>query len=122
MAFVLPTFNISVNIQDGGIVPPLGPPRLTLNGQLRAPHANNALIIPAAGATSTMVLLLPPGTDIRDPWSLPINNSDWVEAPAGTGRWYRVAFVDDIGRGFPNEHRFAILQKVFGVPWPTPIP
>lgn len=123
MAFVLPTFNITVDIYSAGLPPPAGPPRVTaIAAQLRAPAANNIVIVSVASANSAMVLLLAPGTDIRDGFNTPINSSDWVEAPAGTGRFYRVVFVDDIGRGFPNEHRFAVLQKVLGVPWPTPIP
>jgi len=123
MAFVLPSFPIVCDIYDAGIPPPAGPPRIAGQVcQLRAPQANMTVVIPAAGAQSSVVLLLPPLTDIRDPWNLPINSSDWVEAPAGSGRVYRVSFVDDIAKGFSNEHRFAILIKVMGIPWPTPTP
>jgi hypothetical protein len=123
MAFVLPTFNILVDIYGAGLPPPAGPPRATaVPAQLRAPAANNIVIVSVASANSAMVLLIAPLTDIRDGFNAPINSSDWIEAPAGTGRFYRVVFVDDIGKGFPNEHRFAILQKVLAVPWPTRIP
>lgn len=122
MPFVLPTFNLTVDIYSASAPPPGGTPRLTTSCQLRAPQANNAVILPSAGAQSSVTMLLPPGTDIRDPWCLPINSNDYVEVPPGSGRVYRVAFVDDIGKGFSNEHRFAILIKVFGVPWPVPIP
>jgi hypothetical protein len=74
-------------------------------------------------------LLLPPLTDIRD--NSCGTRSDVVECPADTRRWYNVSAVDDIGKGFDNEHRVATLQKggwfgdwvTFGfTPWPAPIP
>jgi len=123
VAFVLPTFNIVVNIYSAGFPPPIGTPRLVdIPAQLRAPAANNVTFISSGVVNSAQCLLLAPGTDIRDRFCTPINSSDYVEAPAGTGRFYNVTLVDDIGRGFPNEHRFAILQKLIGIPWPTPIP
>jgi hypothetical protein len=70
-----------------------------------------------------MVLLLPKGTDVRD--ELNATGRDGVECPAGSGRFYEVIFVDDIGKGFPNEHRGATMEKTFGpgpTEWPTPIP
>lgn len=123
MAFVLPTFNITVHIYSAGLPPPTGTPRIIdQEAQLRAPAANNVMFVSSVGASSAMILLLPPGVDIRDQFNTPINSSDYVEAPAFTGRFYRVIFVDDIAKGFPNEHRYAVLQKVLGVPWPTPTP
>jgi hypothetical protein len=62
--------------------------------------------------------MLPPGTDIRDPWSG--TGADLVECPLGTGRFYRVAIVDDVAKGHANEYRVAMIYKV-GT-WPTPIP
>jgi len=123
VAFVLPTFNVTCNIYTINFPPPAGPPRLAdVPCQLRAPSANNILIVSSLQANSAMVVLLPPLTDIRDAFSPPINNRDWIEVPAGTGRYYTVIYVDDIGKGFPNEHRFAILHKMTAIPWPVPIP
>jgi hypothetical protein len=52
-----------------------------------------------------------------------IPNFDLVEVPAGTGRFYRVQWVDDLGKGFDNEHRFALLlQTNTFSPWPIPMP
>jgi hypothetical protein len=59
------------------------------------------------------------GTDIRD-----LNTAtgyDIVEVPAGTGRLYLVEQVDDVGKGFLNEHRCATLSKGLFT-WPSPIP
>lgn len=70
--------------------------------------------------------LFPIGTDIRDTSVHP--NPDIVEIPAGTGRYYWVVYCDDIAKGFTNEHRWAVIQKVYGYGifsiyhWPTPMP
>lgn len=63
-------------------------------------------------------LLLPPLTDIQDCFNA--GGPDTVEAPAGSGRFYLVDMVDDLGKGFANEHRFALMEKT-GT-WPSPIP
>lgn len=68
-----------------------------------------------------MNLLLPVGTDVRGPQDTVSNTDastqvkgDYVECPSGSGRYYVVAFVDDIGKGFTNEHRDACLFAVPG--------
>jgi len=61
------------------------------------------------GGTS---VLCPPGTDIRDVSCSA--RADLVEIPSGSGRWYLIADVDDVAKGFPNEYRSANLWKVFG--------
>jgi hypothetical protein len=66
-----------------------------------------------------MELLVEKGTDIRD--GSATVRGDTVECPAGTGRFYRVGYVDDVAKGFPNEYRVALLSKR-GPSWPTPIP
>jgi hypothetical protein len=67
--------------------------------------------------TLTMNLLLPALVDIRGPQDT--IGADQVEVPAGSGRWYSVVGVDDIGKGFANEHRSAALVAIFGT-WPAP--
>lgn len=112
--YTLPTFNLPVNIWRFGNALS-NPPDVTA-------FANLALGRRIGGATgnnpTSMWLLLPPGTDIQDAFNG--IGSDVVEAGAGSSRFYEVIYVDDIGAGFTNEHRFAELQK-FGT-WPTPIP
>jgi hypothetical protein len=67
-----------------------------------------------------MFLLLPPGTDIR---SGVLGTADDVEVPAGSGRFYEVEFVDDVGKGFANEYRVALLiQTTAWGAWPLPYP
>lgn len=132
MAFVLPTFNVSVSIFTG-VFPFVGP-RLVVMGNLalgkRVTIYNSAAFYGADGlAGSVPKILLPAATDIRD--AACSNLPDVVEIPSGSGRWYQVGLVDDIGKGFANEHRFAELAKLWqnsggiacpGLFWPTPIP
>lgn len=121
MAFVLPTFNLTIGIWRGSVTPGVGTPAVTVDAQLRAPNSGSTFYAPVLGGISTMVLLTPPGTDIRDAFTSG-SSSDWVEVPLGSGRIYRVVIVDDIGKGFPNEHRYSVIYKTSGYPWPVPIP
>lgn len=123
MAFVLPTFNETADIYTWTPFVPPTVVRITVDCQLRAP----SMTVAAAAVVSTnshcgMVLLVPALTDIRDQYSGAGNNPDVVEVPPGSGRRYTVYYVDDVGKGFPNEHRFVILQKYGLGTWPVPIP
>jgi hypothetical protein len=69
------------------------------------------------GEVMTMDLLLPAGTDIRG--TQDTVGCDIVEVPAGTGRYYWSLTVDDIGKGWPNEHRIAKIVAVLGS-WVAP--
>jgi hypothetical protein len=79
-------------------------------------------------STFANLLLLPALTDIRS--GLLVVQPDFVQIPAGSGRWYQVVAVDDIGKGFPNEHRAAQCMQVSvltdaglsGLLWPVPMP
>ena len=62
--------------------------------------------------------LFPRGTDVRDRFST--GGPDAIECPSGSGRWYLVHTVLDVGSGFPNEYRLAIIYKTGS--WPTPLP
>jgi len=131
MAFTLPTFNITCNIYTvvGGVN------HLRDNVECNLAMGKRTALNEPAGEQDggisglTPVLLLPPGTDIRDPSCG--GQADLVEVPAGSRRFYIVTCVDDIGKGFANEHRAATLFKTWGFsgngsgltdPWPTPIP
>lgn len=130
MAFTLPAFNLQVNIYTG--------PWLTklLRSSPMGNLAAGRRVLPDPGFYYTdpgqyspaMTLLLPALTDVRDASNS--TEGDIVEVPAGTGRWYTVIGVDDIGKGFANEHRFAMLAKIYdalglaylGSSWPVPMP
>lgn len=110
MAFTLPTFNIQVAIRTGGIT---GPLRVTVMANLAIGRRVNLI---ATGGTFDrgiiavdVYLLLPTGTDIRGPLST--TSSDGIEAPVGSGKLYRVDFVEVVATGFPNEHIVAFLQQ-----------
>jgi hypothetical protein len=143
MGFRLPTFNLNVNIWGAGshvgnpadrtCVGNLSPgERRSMIGSSED-FANLAgLTPPMLGMvlmTQFMYLLVPKLTDIRS-WDFSggFDPCDCVEVPAGTGRYYMVTAVDDVGKGFANEHRFAVLLALtpawmaFLNPWMVPPP
>jgi hypothetical protein len=72
-------------------------------------------------------LLLPLLTDVRGTWNGVVG--DLIEVPAGSKRFYAVVGVHDVGKGFPNEYRLALISySVFGNttlvggPFPAPVP
>lgn len=73
-----------------------------------------------------MEMLLPALTDVRSNFNG--IESDLVECPSGSKRFYDVTFVDDIGKGFANEHRLCLMVmilaggSVFGFTLPVPLP
>lgn len=121
MAFTVPTFNLTSNIWRSANPPP-GIPDVVVSGNLAWGRRVSSYQGLVSGLNEPlMTLLLPPGTDVRSPACA--TGADTVEVPAGSGRFYIVIGVDDIGKGFPNEHRAAVLSwtSVFGF-WPVPIP
>jgi hypothetical protein len=135
--FRIPTFVLPINIYTNvtGIVAD----DVAAGARLAAVPCNLAygrrVNVASTGGTGSagiplqaMNALVPAGTDIRGPQgpgTMPDAVTgvigDYVEAPAGSGRFYVVTFVDDIGKGFPNEHRTA---GIFAVPgsWTAPYP
>jgi hypothetical protein len=130
MPYVLPSFNLTCEVYGNsvpGFPPGIGTatgPRLT--GQPCALVYGRRVNPSGYGVTAPipfqvsycMSLLLPLLTDIRT--GLDSGGTyDIVEVPSGTGRYYIVGDVDDIGKGWPNEHRSANLIKVPSV-WVAP--
>jgi hypothetical protein len=124
MAYNLPTLNLTVNVWHGTNFPP-NVEDATYDCNLQFAQHSKADIATQL-LYSSMYLLLPKGTDIRGAWDG--LNPDTVEVPAGTGRYYIVLFVDDVGKGFANEYRVAAINQVndpqatFGIPFPVPLP
>lgn len=120
MAFRLPTFPLFCNIWRNGSGPP-AIPDVVSECQLTPGRREITAFVTSSSPTDSpanMFILLPPATDIRD--AKAPAGPDVCECPQGSGRLYDVAFVDDVGCGFDNEHRFAILA---GIPtWPVPFP
>jgi len=120
MSYTLPAFNLVVNIWHNG-TPISNPPDLITVGNLAYGRRVTTQYWDWADSGISSVfapLLLPPLVDVRDPMTGP--GRDTIEVPAGSGRFYEVDYVDDVGKGFPNEHRFALMRKL--IPWPVPIP
>jgi hypothetical protein len=131
MAFSLPVFNLTCEIFTGPYLARVS--RLTTLCNLA--WGRRIQLSPGAwgGAVDdvspAMTLLLPALTDVRDGSNA--GGPDMIECPQASGRWYLVVGVDDIGKGFANEHRAAWLGKASsavdstryaGLVWPTPIP
>jgi hypothetical protein len=131
MAFTLPDFNLTCDVYTGPWIGKVY--RFSVLGNL----AWGRRVTPAAFGNfhndpqtcEQMTLLLPALTDIRYRANAPTN--DILEIPSGSGRWYAAIAVDDLGKGFPNEHRGAVVMPVYeatdpaffpGLFWPVPIP
>jgi len=116
--YVLPNFNITCNVwRFGNAI--TNAPDLTPTGNLspgRLTGVDEGLDPKSANTQGVMWLRLPAHTDVRD--GKDVNGPDVIEAPAGSGKFYNCVWVDDIGTGFTNEHRFAAL--VGRGPWAVP--
>lgn len=120
MAYVIPAFPLTVNCWHSPSFPP-APADLVFMGNLAFGRRVSLDEFADTTAPDPMVsyyLLVPALTDVRDGAGPP--SGDTVEVPAGSGRLYKVVYVDDLGKGFANEHRMAIITKIW--PWPVPIP
>ncbi len=130
MAFTVPEFNLLCNVYRGPwATKVLAVPDLECNLAF-----SRRAQLPTAFQTNNewsviMSLLVPAGSDIRSLVNAAVE--DIIECPSGSGRWYQVGAVDDIGKGFPNEHRCALLFQISaamlgapytGLAWPAPMP
>lgn len=123
MSYTLPTFNLTCNLWSYTSGPP-NPPRVSPVCNLAwGRRVSTPLSVEDQGYIwQGMTLLLPAHTDVRD-GSDGASGGDRAEVPAGSGRYYQVCYVDDIGKGFSNEHRAAVLIKWVGYAWwPVPYP
>lgn len=127
-AYVLPTFNLVCEIgpsavpdwpcSNAGFVARLSLVDCALvYGRRTNQIATGGTFIPGF-PEQAVSLLLPALTDIRGPQDS-THMHDVVEVPSGSGRWYGVCFVDDIGKGYPNEHRTASIVAL-GYAWTAP--
>lgn len=118
MGFSVPQFPLDVNIWRNA-TPHSSPPDVRAKGNLAwGRRVNEGRAAGGEEGVFVMTLLLPHNTDIRS--HVTASGNDTLEVPAGTGRFYDVVDVDDIGKGFPNEHRAAVISQ--GGNWPAPIP
>lgn len=128
MAFHQPNFNLLANVTTCDVP---GVPAIPI-GAIRLPNQPCALVYGKRSANSssggttlpgipveTINVLFPKGTDVRGPQDTV--SFDMIECPAGTGRWYMCVFLDDIGKGYLNEHRTASVFALQGS-WLAPYP
>jgi hypothetical protein len=129
MPYRLPTFNLTCKVWtfpaiSGMPVPPVAAPRIA--AQTCALVYGRRVNVASTGGTGIpgvpiigMSLLLPALTDVRGQQDSV--GPDLVEVPVGSGRYYGCLLVDDIGKGWPNEHRTAGLFAAVGS-WIAPYP
>ena len=130
VAYVIPNFNLLCNIWRNttlGNIPsaaPTGPPDMA-NVPCALVFGRRVNVASTGGTNEAgvpllcMSLLTRKGTNIQGPEGP--GGVDSVECPAGTGRYYWVAMVDDIGKGYPNEHRTAGIFAIANS-WTPPYP
>jgi hypothetical protein len=132
----VPVMNLTCNIwlaYDWALtnLPPSRPPdsvsicQLSLGDRIRGGTAGSEGVF-------AVWLALPPGWNINDGQAYEQTWGDTVECPAGTGRYYVCIGQDDVGLGFANSYRSALLAKVDAFftgstyravsPWPTLTP
>lgn len=132
-SFALPVFNLSCGIWTNTNHVPSVPPRVVVLGNLATGRvARVSDWVPYRGASSLRPLsmqsciLFPKLTDVRD--GACHGGPDLVECPQGSGRWYWVTYMEDVAKGFDNEHRMVLVQKMFFYDtfrpylWPVPVP
>lgn len=132
MSFSLPSFPLTCEVYSGPWLTKVS--RLTSVCNLALGRRGQVFPISTNSGqenrTGPAYLLLPPLTDVRD-LNCSMSDNDLVEVPQGSGRWYAVLLVDDVGKGFSNEHRYCEIEKISqqvnageypGLFWPTPIP
>jgi hypothetical protein len=126
LPFNVPQFPLRCAIFDGnGIVDARltdVPCNLAWGRRVGMPSIQTDVVGPDSGFEGTMTILFPKDTDVRDAYAT--TGFDAIECPQDSGRFYSVMYADDIGKGFPNEHRAAQVKKRVGADgfWPTPMP
>jgi hypothetical protein len=115
-----PTFNITFNLWNVAflVAPPPGLPflanvpcQLQLGERTNDQNTNTVEFI--------VYLLCPALTNISEA-PPPMTPFAIVECPAASGRFYQVAWVDDVGKGFANEYRQVWMRKLRPFPYPIP--
>lgn len=135
MPFMLPTFNVAVNVFSRTFPPPIGPARIV---GLLANVSLGRRVLTGTDADSALppiygfgvdvmlrIMMVPALTDIRSQWQFindGVKHSDLAEVPAGSGAFYRCLDVADMAKGFPNEHRVVWLCPEDAFPLPIPLP
>lgn len=132
MAFFIPEMPLPCDVYDGPWVTRVFREQIFGNlalGKRVAPNFGSYGNSSESPASVLTMLLIPALTDVRS--RMQVADPDVLEIPSGSGRWYKAESVDDIGKGFPNEHRYVLLAqlseaidpvKAAGLFWPVPMP
>lgn len=119
MPYSLPTFNLTINLWHPPTFFPAAPAQVIMGNLAYSRRVHSF----GGNSIGEMFLLVPALTDLRSPVNQAGVSFDEVEVPAGSGRFYVVYAVDDVGKGFSNEHRCAVLVQNTGRGlWPIPMP
>lgn len=119
--FRLPNFNLTCNVWTTPNAPPAAPD-FAATCQLRLQGTYSTIVPTPNNNWTQAVALFPAGTDLRT-INVGAAADSVIEIPAGSGRFYYSVIVEDVAKGFANEHRAAYLVQTpdFGA-WPFPIP
>lgn len=119
MAYTLPVFNLTCRITHGGGAFFDTICNLAFSRRSRYEILKTDLAAAPPLNVHIMYVLLPALTDIRGALEAG-GNRDHIEIVIGSARHYEVLWVDDSGKGFPNEHRIAIVVQLLAFPIPIP--
>jgi len=113
-----PHFVLTANIWFGQqmIIPPVAPPNLAAVPCQIAP--GELIFQPLVGQRED--IKFPKLTNVHFQRAMPLFGNDLIECPAGSGMWYTVTWVFDVGKGFPNEYRACSVLQVAPIPDPLP--
>lgn len=127
MAFRLPTFNLTYNASATPFAYPvltIPTPPYRINGAVCQLTYGRRVNVGTTGGTNqpgvvvvANNLLVPAGADIRG--FQDTINPDMIEIPVGSGQWYVCYSVNDIAKGFANEHRTGCIYPLVGT-WVAP--
>lgn len=131
MGFTTPTFNLPFHLWRqpltvGGLPRSSGMCNLSV-GQRQTLNLDTSVFV-TGYVTGVQGLMVPAGYDIAGILTDPVSyGEDIVEVPGGSGRFYVVLTVVDVGKGFGNEYRLAVIAQLnqamilfTGNPWAAP--
>jgi len=114
VAFFPPTFPLFVNVWRNGN-PVTNPPDVVAPCNMTP---GGRVVLTPVASSEYFFFLLPALSDVRGVQCA--GGADTLEFPPATGRFYTVVRVDDVAKGFANEHR--VVYAVQSGVWPAPIP
>jgi len=127
MAYFPPRFNIWATVIDGGGAGVRGWTRCQLRGaKPNLTYQTRDALVGGEQLLAIWEVLFPAGSDVRGFLGAD-SHPDAIRLNGSTQMEYQVVFVGDIGAGFPNEYRLALVtyqgaHLSFGTPHRRPSP